>query len=245
MTTTYTGECPKCGHEQTREWKGEPWRGPDGETSFAADCHKCGPGVEVMMSPDEGEIDLRLRIDEGAIVSSTFDGGEYDVVASYDGVTSSLSVFEVSPDEATRLALCGLRLDYVRREVGRGTATAADVRVAIEDATVLGHGDDDVSDLIEAFLLLASGDELDDWREEKVRRLADEMDEDDLVEVWSLEESSRGKTMFVERSSRWKVNEAASHVGALSPTGGPGGTPELERAIPLAEYMARFEGKRP
>lgn len=55
MTTTYTGECPKCGHEQTREWKGEPWRGPDGETSFAADCHRCGPGTELEMFPEEPE----------------------------------------------------------------------------------------------------------------------------------------------------------------------------------------------
>lgn len=55
MTTIYTGECPKCRTEHTREWKGEPWRGYDGETSFAADCHKCGPGVELTMFPEEPE----------------------------------------------------------------------------------------------------------------------------------------------------------------------------------------------
>lgn len=55
MTTIYTGECPKCGHEQTREWKGEPWRGSDGEDSFAADCHRCGPGTELEMFPEEPE----------------------------------------------------------------------------------------------------------------------------------------------------------------------------------------------
>ena len=55
MTTTYTGQCPKCGHKQTREWKGEPWVGYDGEASFAADCHECGPGVELTMFPEEPE----------------------------------------------------------------------------------------------------------------------------------------------------------------------------------------------
>lgn len=197
MTTIYTGECPKCGHEQTREWKGEPWRGYDGEDSFAADCHRCGPGIELQMFPQEPAGSLRSRID-GYCVRSVFeDDGEFEVVASFDGVESHLSIGNVFRDEAVEVALCGLRLDYVRREVGRGTATAADVRVAIEDAAVLGHGDEDVSDLIEAFLLLASGDELDDWREEKVRRLQEQFEAGEDVETFTLHPTETGLKMVV------------------------------------------------
>ena len=177
MTTTYTGQCPKCGHKQTREWKGEPWRGYDGETSFAADCHKCGPGHELEMFPKEPEDSLRSRIDGYCIRSVSEDDDNFEIVAEFDGVESHLSIGDADRNEAVEVALCGLRLDYVRREIGRGTATAADVRVAIEDAAVLGHGDEDVADLIEAFLLLASSDELDAWRSAKVKRLADEMEE--------------------------------------------------------------------
>lgn len=54
-TTIYSGFCPKCDGRMVRVWHGKPWRGSDGEGSFAQDCVACGPGVEVYMAPDGPE----------------------------------------------------------------------------------------------------------------------------------------------------------------------------------------------
>lgn len=65
MTMTYAGECPKCRTEHRREWRGEPWVGYDGEASFAAECHLCGPGTELQMFPEAPEEDEIILTSQG------------------------------------------------------------------------------------------------------------------------------------------------------------------------------------
>lgn len=153
-----------------------------------------------------GSSDLRSRIGENVVVSVTDDEGEFAVVVDFDGIDVEHSIL-ASREEAIEVAICGLRIDWVCREIERVTATASDVRVALEGAPVLGWEGEETSDLQEAFMLLASDGELDAWREEKVRRLGDEMDlaeavlvDAETVEVWSsIDPKVNGTTMIVER----------------------------------------------
>lgn len=124
-----------------------------------------------------GGHDLRSRIDGYCVRYASEDDGEWTVTAAFDGIEVEHSIDALDRDEAVEVALAGLRIDWVRREIERRTATAADIRVALEDAPVLGWEGEDSSDLEEAFLLLASEKELDAWRAAKVKRLADEMGE--------------------------------------------------------------------